>query len=161
MSIKQKIKDYINEILGDKSVVVPESIIDFWATNYGQQVNKTMVDNSGNNWRIDRVLTVDAEEDVNITKTSWRNNVGAEELDYSVPYLESILSNWVENDKLIPLLAINSNETACYDLVVINLFHETLKLSVWVHDDNIDMDEPVLYNIAESVDDFLIQWNQG
>jgi hypothetical protein len=159
--MKQKIEKYLFELLGTDSKFIPEAIIDFWSEVYGQQVDKVMKDTNGNEWRIDRVLTVDNESDVNHETISWRNDSAAEHLDYSVPYLESVLPNWEENELLIPILGIDSNSTAEYDLVVLNLTDIKFpKLSVWLHDENVGKEEPVLYDLKDDLESFIVKWNQ-
>lgn len=158
-STKEKIVRYLKETLGDHDVAIPESLIDFWSTYYGQPINKTMTDVEGQSWHMDSVLTVDSREEVNPTEYSWRNSSSPAALDYSVPYLESVLSNWEEHDRLIPIMAIESQERAEFDLVVINLVdNQKLKISIWVHEENDDSDEPYLVDLAENWDDFYEKW---
>ena len=160
--MKQKIENYLYELLGTDCKFIPEAIIDFWGKVYGHQVDKVIKDTQGIEWRIDRVLTVDNESDVNHNTISWRNNSAAEQLDYSVPYLESVLPNWEENELLIPILGIDSNSIAHYDLVVINLTDiKSPRLSVWVHDENIGMEEPVLHDLEDDFETFIKKWNQS
>lgn len=160
--MKQKIRNYLYELLGTDYKLIPEAIIDFWSEVYSQQVDRVVKDTHGNEWRIDRVLTVDNESDVNHDIISWRNNSASEQLDYSVPYLESILPNWEENELLIPILGIDSNSMASYDLVVINLTDIKLpKLSVWVHDENVGNEEPVLHDLKDDFETFINKWNQS
>jgi hypothetical protein len=161
MRQEQKIRNYLYDLLGTDSKLIPESIIIFWSEEYGKQVDMILQDKRGIEWRIDRVLTVDVESDVDHNKISWRNNSAAEELDYSVPYLESVLPNWEENELLIPILGIDSNSMANYDLVVINLTDIKLfKLSVWVHDENVGNEEPVLHDFEDDFETFFIKWHQ-
>lgn len=159
---KEKIKKYLEEILDDTAEIIPESIINFWVENYGLTVNKTITDENNKKWNIDRILTVDSDEEVDQNSISWRNNSDFADLDYSLPYLESILSNWEENDTLIPIMGIESNNYANYDLLVINISNNNIpKISIWVHDENWNSDEPYLIDISKNCDEFINKWNDS
>ena len=151
---KQKLEAYLLDLMQEGFNSFPTSILEFWSTHYGMELNKVIADKNGNNWTVDRILTVDTDEDAPAEPISWRHNNGPEALDYSLPYLESILPNWEEDAALIPMMAINSNENSTYDLVVLDLSNATTpKLSIWVHDDSAD--DTTLFDLTQDLDEFL------
>lgn len=158
MNNTKKIEFYLAEIINDYKTIVPASIITFWANNYGKIVNKPILDKNGTKWTVDKILTVDSEEEVTSSEVSWRSNSSALELDYSAPYLESILPNWEENNELIPFAALNI-ESAAFDLLVINfLYTNNPKVSIWLHEES-TREEPFLIEVADSCDEFILKIN--
>lgn len=154
MTTKSKIELYIAGVIEKNRISVPVSLIAFWADNYGLTINKIIIDKEGNEWVIDKVLSVDAEDEILSTEISWRNNSSPLELDYSAPYLESVLPNWEENDLLIPFAALNT-ENAAFDLLVINFLSGNIpKISIWVHEESNDI-EAFFIDVADNCQVFL------
>ena len=151
---QQKLEAYLLDVMQDGFNSFPISILEFWSHHYGRQLHKVITDKDGNNWTVDKILTVDTGEDAPAHPISWRHNNGPEALDYSLPYLESVLPNWEVDANLIPFMGIHSNDQATYDLVVVNLTDATTpRLSIWVHDDNAD--DTSLIDLSDDFDTFL------
>ena len=158
--MKNKILTYLKEVLRDTVTDVPDSFVDFWIDHYGAKVKKIILDKNDKEWRVDKVLTVDEENEVAPKPISWRNGSSPEALDYSVLHLESIFSNWEEHEELIPFAGIDSLESTAYDLLVLNFLETTVpKVSVWVHEQSFGYEEPYLIDVADSFEDFLAKWN--
>lgn len=157
--MEEKIKTHLVRLLEDKNDVFPDEILQFWVRHYGATVDKTILDKTGKEWTVDQVLSVDMKEDVSPTPVSWRNNISPAALDYSAPYLESVLSNWEEHDKLIAIAGIRSHEKSNYDLLVISFLEgHSPKVSIWVHNESFGYDEPYLIEVADSFEIFQTDW---
>lgn len=150
MTIKHKLERYLAETAAGE---IPGPFIDFWTENYGKNIHKTIRDADDNEWVLQRMLTVNDEKEIETGTISWRNNTVPEELDYSVPYLESVLPNWEENDRLIPFAALNT-DNAAFDLAVLNFSESSIpKISIWLHEESLR--EAFLTDIANTAEDFL------
>lgn len=151
MNTKNRIELYLAETTAAE---IPGSFIDYWVKNYGKVIDIPITDKQGGQWVLQKMLTVNDEDEMEDGEISWRNNSSPAELDFSVPYLESILPNWEENDRLIPFAALNT-DNAAFDLAVLDFSGSlTPKISIWVHEKNAQ--EMFLIDIADTVDDFLM-----
>lgn len=68
---------------------------------------------------------------------SWRHTGSDIRLDYSVPYFESMMSNWNESSFLIPFLGVNNEERDEYDMLC--LYYEFIPrptVALWEHGEN-------------------------
>lgn len=97
LKIREKIEKYLNRTLEDDRDIIPHGFIDFWAKNYGKSVDFTLKDKKGNVWKVDKILHLMNKNEIQSGKPSWRGFDGPEELDYSVLYLESMMSNWEDH----------------------------------------------------------------
>ena len=86
---------------------------------------------------------------------SWRHGADDIRLDYSVPYLESILANWEELDDVVPFVGIGADESDGYDMLCFDYRAEGCPSIVfWWHEDNAS-DEVITEPFARDFADFV------
>jgi len=104
------------------------------------------------------VLHLEGRDEISDQTISWRGG-GLEQLDYSVEYLESMLSNWEEHSKIFPFAGINTKHSVQYDLVTLD-YTESVepRVSVWVEEKSFGQESPFLIMVAPDVRTFIRQW---
>ena len=98
-------------------------------------------DHRGRERRIDRIFSYANREDLKGKfQPSWRGD-GDVRLEYSVPYFESLMPNWQENDVIVPFAGVSVNQSAAYDMLCFHFgFIPKPVVVLWEHEENPDSD---------------------
>ena len=106
--------------------------------------------------QLDRVFSFSSRDSLSgDAPLSWRHGADDIRLDYSVPYLESILPNWEELDDVIPFVGIGVDESAGYNMLCFDYrVAGCPSIAFWWHEDNAS-DEVITEPFARDFADFV------
>lgn len=104
-----------------RAVRVDEEYLDYLRTAHGRRLaNCWFRDADGIAQPIQRVLSYATREELaGPPQLDWRGG-GDTRLTYSVPYLESTLPNWEEDETLFPFAGVHSEDMAAFDLLCLH-----------------------------------------
>jgi hypothetical protein len=157
---RKAVKEYeasLNADWDNHKIVFDPDYLEYLKEAHGRRLrNCWFHDYRGKARRIDRIFSFVEEDDLKgPPQESWRPGSEDIRLDYSVHSLEGLMSNWEEDDFLVPFAGVEMEEMAEYDMLCLHYqFIPRPVVVLWEHEEGAAGSNPVHF-IAKDFKEFI------